>query len=155
MYCRRLITPIDLIMLCVSTVSYQICFNGELTERFDPQGGPLSPYLFVLCIEKLSHLIADAVNRNVWKPVKTSPGISHLFFADDLILFAEASQLEFSRDRFCDFSGHFEKSMIYCSSNTCNDVAREISAICGSLLTDNLEKFGITEKESIVKGIQR
>lgn len=104
---------IALIMLCVSTVSYQICFNGELTERFAPsngirQGDPLSPYLFVLRIEKLSHLIADAVNRNVWKPVKASqfgPGISHLFFADDIIIFAELplSKLEFSRDAWIDF----------------------------------------------------
>lgn len=53
---------IKLIMSCVSTVKYQICINGELTESFQPksgirQGDPLSPYLFALGIEKLSHII--------------------------------------------------------------------------------------------------
>lgn len=56
----------------------------------------------------------------------------------------QARVLKRCLDRFFYFSGHFEKSMIYCSSNTCNNVAREISAICGSPLTDNLEKdFGM------------
>ncbi|KAI5334405.1 hypothetical protein L3X38_024538 [Prunus dulcis] len=59
---------IQLIMQCVSTVRYQICINGELTDPFSPssgirQGDPLSRYHFVLCIEKLSHIIVDAVKR--------------------------------------------------------------------------------------------
>ncbi|KAI5343240.1 hypothetical protein L3X38_011116 [Prunus dulcis] len=57
-----------LIMHCVSTVKYQICINGKLTNSFTPmngirQGGPLSPYLFVLCVEKLSHIIFDLVQK--------------------------------------------------------------------------------------------
>lgn len=53
-----------------------------------------SPYIFVLCMEKLSHLIESDVEIKRWKPIKSSqngPLITHLFFADDLILFAEAS----------------------------------------------------------------
>ncbi|CAL9005467.1 unnamed protein product, partial [Prunus brigantina] len=96
----RLLAPlVKLIMNCVQSVRYHINVNGELTAPFSPidgirQGDPLSPYLFVLCIEKLSHVICDAVSKKKWRPVKSSqfgPVISHLFFADDLVLFAEAS----------------------------------------------------------------
>lgn len=74
-------------MACVSSVKYQICLIGELTDEFIPKNGlrqedPLFPYLFVLCIEKLSHLIFAAVRRRGWKPVKTcqsGPSVSHLF----------------------------------------------------------------------------
>ncbi|KAK3205341.1 hypothetical protein Dsin_019387 [Dipteronia sinensis] len=90
---------VDLIMWCVSTVRYRAVLNGEVTETFTPgcgirQGDPLSPYLFVLCMEKLSHLINRRVHFGYWKCVKVSrggPPISHLFFADDFILFGQGS----------------------------------------------------------------
>ncbi|KAI5349115.1 hypothetical protein L3X38_002002 [Prunus dulcis] len=148
---------IKLIMSCVNSVRYQVCVNGELTEAFLPsngirQGDPLSPYLFVLCIEKLSHIIFDSVNRKCWKPVKTSqsgPAVSHLFFADDLVLFAEASikqarVMKSCLDLFCQASGqlvNFDKSAIFCSPNTNRELAREMSGICGSPLTDNLGRY--------------
>lgn len=55
---------------------------------------PLSPYIFVICMERISHLIAEAVSSLEWKPIKAErngPAISHLLFADDLLLFADAS----------------------------------------------------------------
>lgn len=109
---------IQLVMSCISSVQYKICVNGELTDAFRPQSGirqgdPLSPYLFVLCIEKLSHIIFDEVGKKRWKGVKSSqsgPCVSHLFFANDLVLFAEAStkQAQIMREcleKFCSVSG--------------------------------------------------
>lgn len=68
----------------------------------------------------------DAMNKGRWKLVSYgSLGISNLFFANDLILFGEATkhQAEVMNEvlgEFCTFSGHIiskEKSLIYYSQN--------------------------------------
>jgi len=56
---------IDLIMHCVSSVSYSVIINGEAKGNIIPsrgirQGDPLSPCLFLLCAEGLSVLIHEA-----------------------------------------------------------------------------------------------
>lgn len=109
---------IEVIGQCVSSSSMQLLWNGDKAEIFQPsrgvrQGDPLSPYLFVLCMEKLAHLIQAASKDGRWKPIrltKTGPPISHLFFADDIILFAEASMDQVAMinrclKTFCESSG--------------------------------------------------
>lgn len=68
---------ISLIILCVTTVRNRVLVNGTLTNTFMPtqglrQGDPLSPYLFILCAEGLSHLINKAVQGGLWSPCKVS-----------------------------------------------------------------------------------
>ena len=55
---------IDTIMSCVTIVSTSIVFNGEALEPIYPsrglrQGDPLSPYLFILCMDFLEQLIKE------------------------------------------------------------------------------------------------
>lgn len=89
---------IDLIMDCICSPHISLIWNGEVTESFSPsrgirQGDPLSPYLFVLCMERLSILINDKLKEGSWKPIKISRdlGVSHIFYADDVLLFGQAS----------------------------------------------------------------
>jgi hypothetical protein len=66
---------IEVIRHCITSPSYKIMWKGEKTNSFTPtrgirQGDHLSPYLFVICMEKLSHIIADQVEANYWKPMR-------------------------------------------------------------------------------------
>ena len=79
---------VDLIMNCVSSTTTYMLFNEGNLEQFWPSRGiherdPLSPYIFILCMEVLGHLIEKKCRDKKWIPVKASrSGIafSHLFF---------------------------------------------------------------------------
>jgi hypothetical protein len=79
---------IQLIMICMSTTSCAVLVNGIPSWRIVPtrgirQGDPISPYLFLICVEVLSALLTQAKNSNHLSRVpisKTSPRINHLFF---------------------------------------------------------------------------
>ena len=52
----------QIIMSCISFTNISILVNGGMLDAFEPsrgirQGDPLSPYIFILCMEYLSHLI--------------------------------------------------------------------------------------------------
>ncbi|KAL4343532.1 hypothetical protein AHAS_Ahas11G0087800 [Arachis hypogaea] len=135
----------------------RVLWNGEELDEFFPsrgirQGDPLSPYIFVLCIERLSQLVNAAVDHGFWKPIKLNRDgskLSHLCFADDLILFAEANlqQVDIIKKflkAFCDSSGQKisnEKARVYFSKNVGNQVRIEISEALEFARTDNLGKY--------------
>lgn len=84
---------VGLIMECVSTPSYSISVNGNLEGFFKGrrglrQGDPMSPYLFVLCLEYLSRLIKRDTSDSDFNfhPRCGQLKITHLAFADDVML---------------------------------------------------------------------
>lgn len=117
-------------MECVTSTSFPIALNGNLYGHFVGrrglrQGDPLSPFLFAICLEALSRSL---------KCMSTSPAfgfhpkckhlnITHLAFADDLLLFSRGdvrsvSMLMNCLNKFGDTAGlriNSQKSNIYLS----------------------------------------
>ena len=93
---------INIIMQCISTISYSMLVNGVAYGSIIPsrglrQGDPLSPYLFLLCANGFSSLISDAAGNKMLGGIsicRGCPMITHLFFTDDSLLFCKASRQE-------------------------------------------------------------
>lgn len=117
------------------------------------QGDPLSPYLFVLNMERLGYRILDAVESGSWSPLMfgrgNGPKLSHLFFADDLILIAEASreQVDLIRStlaEFCSALGqkvNLNKSQVFFSGNVDDAKASALSNSLGIAKTNDLGRY--------------
>ena len=148
---------IEIIMNCISSVLTFVLFNGGSLDPFRPsrgirQGDPLSPYIFILCMEFLNQLIQKKCEAKVWSPVKASrsgPSFSHLFFADDLVLFAKANVESYNAirevlDTFRRCSGQTvsdTKSRVYFSPNIDPDDREAFSDMLGFHQTDCLGKY--------------
>lgn len=88
-------------------MDYDMCLNGIDTilingspscpfnlQRGLRQGDPLSPFLYVLIVEALNQMMKKATRLNLWKGVKICKNglmITHLQYADDTLIFSDAS----------------------------------------------------------------
>ncbi|XP_056688098.1 uncharacterized protein [Spinacia oleracea] len=116
------------VMACITTVSYSILINGSPTLPFRArkglrQGDPMSPFLFALGMEYLTrHLqhLQSLPDFN-FHPRCEKLAITHLMFADDLLIFARADphSVLMLFDAFSKFSkasgleANLDKSNIY------------------------------------------
>lgn len=84
-------------------------------------------------MDKLSYMIIYSVECDKWKGIKEGrrcPTVSHLMFADDLLLFGKETINQMDcirdvRDKFCNISGQRiskDMSRVLFSSNTPNHV---------------------------------
>lgn len=132
---------ISLVMKCVTSVTFSVRVNGVFSDEFKPsrglrQGDPISPYLFLICSEGLSCMLKNIGPQYVSRGVRVSrhaPWISHLLFADDCLIFTQASKRGADRvatilDEYHRGSGQLvnkNKSAIFFSPN-CDDKDRRV-----------------------------
>lgn len=153
--------PVDLlevIMHCITSADLCINWQGSVTDSIKPsrglrQGDPISPYLFFLCLERLGHRIMDSVETGDWIPFKfgrgLSPSLSHICFAEDLILVAEASMdqvhnIKHILNDFCTASGQkisYPKSNVFFSANVQDRDVAALSQALGVQTTDDLGRY--------------
>ena len=91
------------IKACVTSVRFSILVNGSPEGFFGSsrglrQGDPLSQFLFLLIMEVLSRILKKTEENNLIRGFHVGAvnvvgvRISHLLFADDIILFCDASR---------------------------------------------------------------
>ena len=118
-------------MRCGLAVSFAVMFNGGKLDDFRPTRGlgqedPVSSYLFLLAAEGLSCLLKANEASNLIRELKVAaqaPQVNHLLFADDNLLFFEATSDSATKvkdllHRYCDASGqriNVDKSSIFFS----------------------------------------
>jgi hypothetical protein len=116
---------------CITSPRFSICLNGTLEGYFEGKRGlrqrdPLSSYLFVLVMEVFSKIMADhtgGVSGFRFHPRCLKQKLTHLCFADDLLIFFEVSVKSISiiKDVLNEFEELFgikanpSKSFLFCS----------------------------------------
>lgn len=148
---------VKLILHCVTSSLLSILWNGTRMPPFSPtrgfhQGDPLSSYLFVLCMEKLSLAINETVVERKSQPFKVckeGPWVSHLFFEDDVLLFTKANGAQARLvanifDNFSKVSGlkvNVAKSRAYYSSGVPKAKIEKCTSISQISSTLTLDKY--------------
>lgn len=124
---------VQLIHACISSPRFSILLNGSPFGYFKAtrgirQGDPISPALFTLLLDLLSCMLAKAELDSRITGVKvsrTSPRVTHLMYADDLVIYCHASPLDINEivailHEYCHCTGqaiNWDKSSVHFSHN--------------------------------------
>jgi len=141
-----------------SSVSYSLLVNGKPSGLIRPtcgirQGDPLSPYIFIICMELLStQLLSKAAQPKSGLSISLSPTnmkISCLFFTDDCLLFSKASvtacnRLKLLLETCCGLPGqmiNYQKSTMPFSKNAYHAHKQIVSSIFNITRSESLGKY--------------
>jgi len=143
---------------CITPVSYSLLVNDEPSGLIRPtrgirQGDPLSPYIFILCMEALSSaLLKESLQSKIGIGIKLSTGserIPCLLFADDCLLFCKVDittcrKLKSLLDSFCAHSEqliNYHKSTLTFSTNATTSHRQVAAGIFSITHSDSLGKY--------------
>ena len=140
----------------MSSVSFKVLVNKGKTKSFKPsrvlrQGDHLSPYLFILGQEVLSRLVDYEIRSNNICGIKTSisgPTITHVMYADNIVLFTKATRGDASNlvqvlNKYCSSSRQAikkNKSRVFFSKYNKSPTRRAVKSI---LQVRNLKKDAV------------
>src|SRR5262245_9853643 len=90
---------IRLISRCIENCYFSVLVNGEISGFFNSkcglrQGDPISPSLFIIAAEFLSRRLDSLFqdNRSMFYQCRGRARVSHLAYADDIIIFTNNKQ---------------------------------------------------------------
>jgi hypothetical protein len=148
---------VKLIMECVSSTSCSVLVNGTPHGYIKPSRGlrqsdPMSPYLFLICAEGLSALLRKKEREKSIQGIsicRGGPRISHLFFADDSIIFCRASMHDCGTlhnvlalyERASGQKTNKAKTALFFSKNTPLSTRTTILTMFGTSSTTQFEKY--------------
>jgi hypothetical protein len=117
---------------CITSPWFSIAINGTLVSFFKGakglrQGDPLSPYLFVIAMEVFAKIMDNYTRAGfgfTFHPRCSRLKLTHLCFADDLLLFCDASLPSISIvkaallqfEKISSLKANPSKSSLFCSS---------------------------------------
>ena len=147
---------ITLIMDMISSTRFHILWNGTPLLKMVPnrgvrQGDLFSPYLFILCLERLSIKLEEAVRDRLIHPINLRGWVclSHLFFAGNIFLFIKAKARDCKNlskilQNFCDSPGQLmsvTKSWLWFSPSTTRHIKEHVTGIFGIPTTDRIGTY--------------
>jgi hypothetical protein len=123
-----------------------------LPSRGIRQGDPISPYIFLICVEAFSALLQQAERKGFITDVPTSskgPRLSHLFFADDSMIFYKANSVEWRRvmrilgiyEKVFGQQINLQKTSLFFSRNTNLERKQEILRLSDLTETHQIDSY--------------
>ena len=140
----------------ISSTRFRVLWNSSPLPEVVPTRGlrqedPLSPYLFILCLERLSIQLTEAVQDKHLHQISFRGRVRllHLFFANDIFLFTRATTRDCRNlgkilSRFCESFGQLmsiTKSRVWFSPRTPRRIKEQLEGILGLPTIDRIGTY--------------
>lgn len=148
---------LSLVMTCVSMVDFVVLVNGQSCRHFSlfrgfRQGDPLSLYMFLIISDVFPRSIQCVVEEGSIKGMQfnhQSPSMSHMFFADDTLIFLHATpqnawNITKILNAYCQASGqqiNLHKSSVYLGANVPMTMSNYLCDILGIPIVSDLGMY--------------